>query len=113
MSHRRRDVHHTPPCAILRRVWHTCSMNSTLSAKLQVHTTPDQFRALRRRQLAYRAALNDVSRSACEHGKLSNTVAVQESTYRERESRTRFGLPAQLACAVPRQVGARWAPGGR
>src|SRR5262245_40861824 len=104
MSHRRRDVPHTTPFAILRRVWHPCSMNSTLTAKLKLHTTPDQFRALRRTQLAYRAALNDVSRYAFEHGKLSNKVALQESTY--RESRTRFGLPAQLACSVPRQVGA-------
>jgi putative transposase len=81
-------------------------MEILLTAKLKLHTTPDQFRALRQTQLAYRDALNEVSRYAFEHGKLSNTVGLQEGTY--RHIRSRFGLPAQLACSVPRQVAATY-----
>ncbi len=81
-------------------------MHATLTAKLKVRTTPEQFRVLRQTQLAYRDALNFVSRYAFAHGKLSNKVALQESTY--ADIRTRFGLPAQLACSVPRQVGATY-----
>ncbi len=81
-------------------------MNMALTAKLKLHTTPDQFRALRQTQLAYRAALNYVSRYAFSHGKMSNKVALQESTY--ADIRTQFGLPAQMACSVPRQVGATY-----
>ena len=79
-------------------------MHAVLTAKLQLPATPDQFPALRATQLAYRDALNDVSRYAVAHGKLSNAVGLQDGTY--QEIRARFGLPAQLACSVPRQVGA-------
>src|SRR5438874_4124396 len=78
-------------------------MKQVLSAKLKLHTTPDQFAALRHTQVAYRDALNYVSRYSFEHGKISNKVALQEATY--DELRTRFGLPSQMACSVPRQVG--------
>ena len=78
-------------------------MNITLTAKLKLHTTPEQFRVLRQTQLAYRDALNFVSRYAFAHGKMSNKVGLQEGTY--RDIRSRFGLPAQMACSVPRQVG--------
>ena len=81
-------------------------MNSILTAKLKLHTTPDQFRALRQTQLAYRDALNYVSRYAFAHDKLSNKVSLQDGTY--QAIRTRFGLPAQMACSVPRQVGATY-----
>jgi hypothetical protein len=37
-----------------------------------LHATPEQFAALRATQLAYRDALNDVSRYAFAHGKMSN-----------------------------------------
>jgi putative transposase len=37
---------------------------------------------------------------------LSNKVALQEGTY--QEIRSRYALPAQLACSVPRQVGATY-----
>ena len=80
------------------------SLHTTLTAKLNLQPTPEQFRVLRQTQLAYRDALNSVSRYAFAHGKLSNKVALQEGTY--LDIRTRFGLPAQLACSVPRQVGA-------
>ena len=79
-------------------------MNTVLTAKLKLHTTPEQFHALRATQLASRDALNDVSRSAFAHGKMSNQEGLQDGTY--QEIRSRFGLPAQMACSVPRQVGA-------
>lgn len=81
-------------------------MQVTLTAKLKLHTTPDQFQALRRTQLAYRDALNFVSQYAFAQGKLSNKARLQEGTY--PEIRARFGLPAQMACSVPRQVGATY-----
>src|SRR5262245_9188131 len=81
-------------------------MITTVTAKLKVQTTPEQFRALRQTQLAYRDALNYVSRYAFVHGKMSNTVGLQEATY--HDIRSRFGLPAQMACSVPRQVGATY-----
>jgi putative transposase len=56
--------------------------------------------------LAYRDALNFVSKYAFEHGKTSNRVALQDGTY--DEIRTRFCLPSQMACSVPRQVGATY-----
>src|SRR5258708_29813967 len=88
------------------KIWHTRAMNSILTVKLKLHTTPEQFRALRQTQLAYRDALNFVSRYAFAHGKMRNKVALQEGTY--LDIRARFGLPAQLACSVPRQVGAAY-----
>ncbi len=77
-----------------------------MTAKLKLHTTPAQFQALRQTQLTYRAALNHVSQYAFSHGKLSNTVRLQEGTY--AEIRARFGIPAQMACSIPRQVGATY-----
>jgi putative transposase len=77
-----------------------------MTAKLKLHTTPEQLRALRATQLAYRDALNHVSRYAFAHGKMSNTVSLQEGTY--VDVRAKFGLPAQMACSVPRQVGATY-----
>jgi len=81
-------------------------MEMVLTAKLKLHTTPEPFRALRQTQLAYRDALNNVSRYAFARGKLSNKVGLQVGTY--QELRARFGLPAQMACSVPRQVGATY-----
>jgi IS605 OrfB family transposase len=81
-------------------------MNCTITAKLKLLSTPQQFRALRQTQLAYRDALNYVSRSAFAHGKMSNKVGLQERTY--LDVRAKFGLPAQMACSVPRQVGATY-----
>jgi IS605 OrfB family transposase len=88
------------------KVGYTDCMQCLLTAKLKLLTTHQQFRALRQTQLASRDALNYVSRSAFAHGKMSNTVGLQERTY--REVRATFGLPAQMACSVPRQVGATY-----
>jgi len=81
-------------------------MDVLLTAKLKLQTTPEQFSALRATQLAYRDALNYVSRYAFAHDKMSNQLGLQEATY--PDIRTRFGLPAQMACNVPRQVGATY-----
>ncbi len=81
-------------------------MKTVISAKLKLNTAQDQFNALRQTQLAYRDALNFVSQYAFEHGKTSNRIALQEGTY--GEIRARFHLPSQMACSVPRQVGATY-----
>jgi IS605 OrfB family transposase len=81
-------------------------MKQVISAKLKLKTSPAQFAALRQTQLAYRDALNYVSRYSFAHGKISNKVTLQKATY--NELRMRFGLPSQMACSVPRQVGATY-----
>jgi putative transposase len=81
-------------------------MKTVITAKLKLHTMHEQFAALRATQLAYRDALNNVSRYAFEHGKMSNRIALQDGTY--DEVRARFHLPSQMACSVPRQVGATY-----
>jgi len=81
-------------------------MKTVISAKLKLNTTPDQFGALRQTQLAYRDSLNFVSQYAFKHGKMSNKVALQDGTY--DAIRARFHLPSQMACSVPRQVGATY-----
>ena len=81
-------------------------MKTILTAKLKLTPSADQFAALRRTQLAYRDALNMVSLHAFAHGKISNQRRLQRETY--ADVRTRFGLPAQMACNVPRQVGSTY-----
>jgi IS605 OrfB family transposase len=81
-------------------------MRQILTAKLKLCTTPDQFRALRQTQLAYRDALNAVSRYAFANGKMSNQQALQQACY--DDIRQAHGLPAQMTCNVPRQVGATY-----
>ena len=81
-------------------------MKITLTAKLKLVTSADQFRALRATQLAYRAALNYVSAYSFAHRKTSNRKRLQKATY--ADLRRQFGLPSQMACNVPRQVGATY-----
>src|SRR5216683_2950431 len=81
-------------------------MKTVITAKFKLHTLPEQFAALRATQLAYRDSLNYVSQYAFAHGKMSNRVALQDGTY--DEIRARFHLPSQMACSVPRQVGASY-----
>jgi putative transposase len=81
-------------------------MKTVVIAKLKLHTTPEQFQALRATQLVYRDALNFVSQYAFAHGKMSNRVALQDGTY--DDVRSSFHLPSQMACSVPRQVGATY-----
>jgi putative transposase len=81
-------------------------MKQVITAKLKLHTDTAQFQALRHTQLAYREALNMVSRYAFAHGKMSNQQTLQRACY--EQIRTEYGLPAQMACNVPRQVGATY-----
>src|SRR5436309_2799241 len=81
-------------------------MKQSITAKLKLHTTAEQFQALRATQLAYRDALNFVSRYSFEHGKVSNQVRLRDETY--YEIRATYHLPAQMATNVPRQVGAAY-----
>ncbi len=81
-------------------------MKQVITAKLKLHTDTAQFQALRHTQLAYREALNMVSRYAFAHGKMSNQQALQRACY--EQIRTEYGLPAQMACNVPRQIGATY-----
>jgi len=81
-------------------------METTLTAKLKLLTTPDQFRLLRQTQLAYRDALNLTSRYAFMHGKTSNSRKLHDALY--APIRGQFGLPSQMACSVFRQVGATY-----
>ena len=75
-------------------------MKQIITAKLKLHTTPQQFAALRQTQLAYRDALNYVSQYSFTHGKMSNQRALQRDCY--DDIRAAFGLPSQMACNVPR-----------
>ena len=77
-------------------------MQQIITAKLKLITTPEQHHLLRQTQLAYRDALNYVSRYAFERGKLSSDTRLRKETY--YELRARFKLPAQMASNVPRQV---------
>ena len=81
-------------------------MKTIITAKLKLHPTPEQFQALRRTQLAYRDALNYVSKYAYAHGKMSSGRALQRDCY--DEIRLVYKLPSQMACNVPRQVGATY-----
>src|SRR5437588_10344713 len=81
-------------------------MQQILTAKLKLLATPEQHQLLRQTQLAYRDALNYVSRYAFARGKLSNAERLQQGTY--REIRALFKLPSQMACNVPRQVAATY-----
>jgi len=81
-------------------------MRAMITAKLKLQTSPEQFQALRATQLAYRDALNYVARYSFSHGKKSNQEWLQRETY--TELRAAYHLPAQMACNVPRQVGATY-----
>ena len=82
------------------------SMQTTITAKLKLTTTPAQFAALRQTQLAFRDALNRTSLHAFAHGKTSNSQRLHRDLY--DEVRTTYGLPSQMACSVFRQVGATY-----
>ena len=80
----------------------TKTMKQIITAKLKLQTTPEQFKALRQTQLAYRDALNHVSRFAFEHGKTSNHEKLHKGNY--RDIRELFGLPSEMTANVIRQV---------
>ncbi len=81
-------------------------MQQIITAKLKLLTTPEQFEALRQTQLAYRDALNAMSRYAFEQRKTSNVTRLHKGMY--AELRMSYHLPSQLACSVERQVAATY-----
>ena len=81
-------------------------MKVTLTAKLKLHHTREQKAALDAVTLAYRDALNYTSHKAFEMNKTSNAAKIQKEVY--TTLRQRFGLGAQMACSVPRKVGATY-----
>ena len=66
-------------------------MQTTITAKLKLMTTPEQFAALRQTQLAYRDALNQASQHAFAQGKTSNSQRLHRDLY--EETRATHGLP--------------------
>lgn len=81
-------------------------MKLTLTAKLKLNHTREQKAALDAVTLAYRDALNYTSQKAFEMEKSSNAAKIQKEVY--AILRSRFGLGAQMACSVPRYVGAAY-----
>ncbi len=81
-------------------------MKQIITAKLKLMPTPEQHRALRAVQLAYRDGLNAVSQYAFTHGKTSSVTTLHKGMY--AELRARYRLPSQLACSVERQVAATY-----
>ena len=73
-----------------------------LTAKLKLHTTPEQFELLRAAQLAYCDALN----YAFAHGKTSSHLSMHRGC--SQEIRGRFHLPSQMACSVECDVAAKY-----
>jgi IS605 OrfB family transposase len=81
-------------------------MFQVITAKLKLEASPEQKELLREVSLAYRDALNYASQINFENGKSSNGTKIQKLVY--QDLRSRFGLPSQMACNVPRQVGATY-----
>ncbi len=81
-------------------------MKQAITAKLKLQLSQDQKQLVRQTTLAYRDALNYTSRIAFENNKMSSGVALQKKIY--NQLRSIFGLPAQMSCNVPRQVGATY-----
>jgi IS605 OrfB family transposase len=81
-------------------------MQQTLTAKLKLEVTQEQKQQLRVTSLAYRDALNYTSGVAFEMGKTYNGTKIQKEVY--YTLREHFKLPSQMACNVPRQVGATY-----
>ncbi|MEG4517006.1 MULTISPECIES: transposase [unclassified Microcoleus] len=81
-------------------------MSQVITAKLKLNLNTEQKSLVARTALAYRDALNYTSRVAFEAGKTSNGAKLQKAVY--NELRVRFGLGAQMACNVPRQVSATY-----
>jgi putative transposase len=77
-------------------------MFQVITAKLKLNLTAEQKTLVSQTTLAYRDALNYTSQVAFDAGKTSNGAKLQKAVY--NELRVRFGLGAQMACNVPRQV---------
>ena len=81
-------------------------MKQAITAKLKLELSDDQKQLVRQTTLAYRDALNYASLIAFENNKMSSGVALQKKVY--SQLRSVYGLPSQMSCNVPRQVGATY-----
>lgn len=82
-------------------------MLETLTAKLKLEVTPEQKEQLRVTSLAYRDTLNYTSSVTFEElNKTYNGAKIQKEVY--YTLRERFKLGSQMACNLPRQVGATY-----
>ncbi len=81
-------------------------VKQAITAKLKLELSDSQKQLVRQTTLAYRDALNYASHVAFENNKMSSGVALQKKVY--HQLRSVFGLPAQMSCNVPRQVGATY-----
>jgi putative transposase len=77
-------------------------MHQIITAKLKLVATSEQQQLLRQTQLAYRDALNYVSRYAFEHGKTSSERRLHKEAY--YDVRAQFKLPSEMTNNVIRQV---------
>jgi hypothetical protein len=78
----RRGRKHRSPFRLDETKKEWVGMQTTLTAKLKLVTTPEQFRQLRLTQLAYRDALNQASQHAFAHGKTSKEPALAPRSLR-------------------------------
>ena len=81
-------------------------MKQVITAKLKLELSDSQKQLVRQTTLAYRDALNYSSSIAFENNKMSSGVALQKKVY--NQLRSVYGLPSQMSCNVPRQVGATY-----
>ena len=81
-------------------------VKQTITAKLKLELSNEQKSLVRETTLAYRDALNYASQVSFDNNKMSSGVALQKKVY--NQLRSIFGLPAQMSCNVPRQVGATY-----
>ena len=81
-------------------------MRVTISAKLKLRHSPEQKAMLDAVSLAYRDALNFASEKAFELDKTSSAPRLHKVVY--DDLRGKFGLGAQLACTVEKQVAATY-----
>ncbi|MBD2304877.1 IS200/IS605 family element transposase accessory protein TnpB [Chroococcidiopsis sp. FACHB-1243] len=81
-------------------------MLQVITAKLKLEASSEQKELLREVSLAYRDALNYTSQVNFDNGKSSNGTRIQKLVY--RDLRAEFNLPSQMACNVPRQIGATY-----
>lgn len=81
-------------------------MKQTLTTKLKLILTPEHKNMVKDVSLAYRDALNYTSQMAFSNKKITNAAKLQKLVY--YELRSRYKLPSQMACNVPRQVAATY-----
>ena len=102
IQHQWRFLHES---STINQVRESC-MLQVLTAKLKLEVTQEQKEQLRVTSLAYRDALNFTSAIAFGMGKTYNGTKIQKEVY--YTLREKFRLPSQMACNVPRQVGATY-----